>query len=295
MSNIPSIAIIGPGRLGTAIGVLAVRAGLNVTAVGARNQAAAVRAAQAMGGRPRPLSLHAAAADGRLVLLTVRDDAIEALCRDLASADAFNSGAIVAHCSGSLAADILRPARDKCRCAIASFHPLQTFPTADAAIQRFAGVYCFCEGDRRATDVLVELAKVLGAKPVVLPSAGKALYHAAAVTACNYLTTLMDSAVEMCVHAGVERETAHAALGVLLTTTAANAAAMDPADALTGPIARGDVGTVRRHLAALADCPADLRQLYRAAGKRTVSLALRKETIDNHTAEALRDILNSTP
>ena len=295
MSNPPSIAILGPGKVGTAIGVLAVRAGLNVAAVGGRDPAATARAVAAMNDKPRALTLSEAAAAGELVLLCVSDDAIEAVCSQLADAKAFAGGAIVAHCSGALDSGVLAPARDKCGCAVASFHPLQTFPTARAAIERFAGVYCFCEGDERATGVLVELAPAIGARAVVLPSAGKAMYHAAAVMAGNYLTTLMDAAAEMCQLAGVDRDTALAALGVLAVTTAANTQAMGPADALTGPIARGDAGTVRRHLAALASCPGDLQALYRAAGQRTVALAMRKGTIDNDTAETLRNILNSTP
>ncbi len=293
MSNIPSIAILGPGKVGTAIGVLAVRAGLSVVAVGGRDKAAAARAATAIGGEACAATLGEAAGAGGLVLLCVSDDAIEAVCNELALAGAFKQGAIVAHCSGALGSDILRAAGESCGCAVASFHPLQTFPTVGAAIERFAGVYCFCEGDSRATAVLADLAEAIGAKAIMLPSEGKALYHAAAVTACNYVATLMDAAVEMCERAGIARADAHAALGILLTATADNAAAMDPADALTGPIARGDAGTVQRNLAALAGCPADLQALYRAAGERTVTLALRKGTIDDNTAETLRNILKS--
>jgi len=294
MSNVPSISIVGPGKVGTAIGVLAVRAGLNVVAVGGRVAAATARAAKAMASRPCAMTVTDSAGAGEVVLLCVSDDAIETVCSQLAAAGAFKRGAIVAHCSGALGSNVLHSAAEKCGCAVGSFHPLQTFPTVQAAIERLAGAYCFCEGDDRATTVLGELARAIGVQAVMLPSEGKALYHAAGVIACNYVTTLMDAAIELCERAGIERDTARAALGVLLTATADNAAAMDPADALTGPIARGDAGTVRRHLAALASCPADVQALYRSAGERTVRLALRKGTIDNDTAETLRSILKST-
>jgi len=295
MSKIPSISIVGPGKVGTAMGVLAVRAGLNVVAIGGRVAAATARAAEAMAGGCRAMTVTASAGAGELVLLCVSDDAIEVVCSQLAAAGAFRRGAIVAHCSGALGSDVLHSAAEKCGCAVGSFHPLQTFPTVEAAIERLAGAYCFCEGDERATAVLAELARAIGAKAVMLPSAGKALYHAAGVMACNYVTTLMDGAIELCERAGIERDTARSALGVLLTATADNATTMAPADALTGPVARGDAGTVRRHLAALASCPADVQALYRAAGERTVGLALRKGTIDNDTAETLRGIFRSTP
>ena len=290
MSNPPSIAILGPGKVGTAIGVLAVRAGLNVAAVGGRDPAATARAVAAMNDKPRALTLSEAAAAGELVLLCVSDDAIEAVCGQLADAKAFGERVIVAHCSGALSSDALSAAREL-GCSVGSMHPLQTFPTADAAVGRFAGVYCFCEGDNEAVAALTALAEAIGGRPVRVSSAGKPLYHAAAVMAGNYTTALLDAAVEMCRQADIDPQAAQAALSVLATATADNARTMDLAASLTGPIARGDVGTVRRHLAAMADCPADVTHLYCVAGMRTIDLALRKGTIDHHTAQQLRETL----
>ena len=290
MTDAPAIAIIGPGVVGTALGVLARRAGLPVTAIGGRQFAAAARAAERIGGDVAPMTIEAAAGAGDLVLLCVSDDAIEAVCGQLADAKAFGEGVIVAHCSGALSSDALSAAREL-GCSVGSMHPLQTFPTADAAVGRFAGVYCFCEGDNDAVAALTALAEAIGGQPVRVSSAGKALYHAAAVMAGNYTTALLDAAVEMCRQADIDPQAAQAALSVLAAATADNARTMDLAASLTGPIARGDVGTIRRHLAAMADCPADVTHLYCVAGLRTVDLALRKGTIDDHTARELRNTL----
>ncbi|MHC4561605.1 MAG: Rossmann-like and DUF2520 domain-containing protein [Planctomycetota bacterium] len=293
MTSDRTIAIIGPGCVGTALAVLAARAGYTVTAIGGRNESATQSAASQVGSGVEVTTIHDAAAAGDIVLLCVSDDAIETVCNDLAAGEAFRSGVIVAHCSGALGSDILSTAKAQ-GCLVGSVHPLQTFPTADAAIERFAGTYCFCEGDAQAVDVLMELARAMGGKPVFLPSAGKALYHAAAVVAGNYTTALLDAAVGICEQAGIDPADARKALAVLAETSAGNAATMDLPESLTGPIARGDVGTIRRHLDALQACPPRRRELYCVAGLQTIDLAVRKGTITNDTAQQLRDMMEAS-
>jgi predicted short-subunit dehydrogenase-like oxidoreductase (DUF2520 family) len=291
MSDHPTISIIGPGTVGTALGILAARAGLTVVAVGGRDEDKTQRAAARIGLEVRPLSIHDAAASAELVLLTVSDDAIEAVCNELAEAGAFQPNAIVAHCSGALGSDALAAAK-AAGCRVGSMHPLQTFPTPEAVLERLAGAFCFCEGDREAVNVLTTVASAVGANPAELSSDGKALYHAAAVTAGNYVTTLLDAAVAMCEQAGINPQIAQQAMAVLAATTAMNACDMDLTQSLTGPVARGDVGTIERHLQAIESCDEDVRKLYCVAALRTVDLALRKGSIDEPTAQALRDVLS---
>ncbi len=290
MVHIGDIAIIGPGKVGTAIGVLAARAGLRVAAAAGRKSADA--AAAAIGPDVRACAPPEAAAAGKLVLLTVPDDAIEQLCTELAAAGAFTEGTIVAHCSGALSSEILAPARDRCACGVGSMHPMQTFPSVAAAVAKLPGAYCFCEGDEQAVTVLEQLARSIGAKPIRMDPAGKVLYHAAAVMACNYVTALLDAAVTVYGQAGIKSESAVAAIAPLVRATVENVAAMGPAEALTGPIARGDQAVVRGHLEALGRCDDELLALYKALGRRTVGLALRKGTIDDAKADALRKLLD---
>ncbi len=283
------IAIIGPGKVGTAIGVLAARAGLRVV-VGGRNSAKARDAASRIGPGAKARGVDDAAGSAKLVLLTVCDDAIEPLCAQLAQAKAFARGSVVAHCSGALGSDVLISARDQCGCHIGSMHPLQTFPTVEAAVAALPKAYCFCEGDAAAVDTLRELAQRIGSEAVVMDSGGKALYHAAAVMACNYLTTLLDCGLELMAAAGIDRQLAATALLPLVQATLDNNATLGPAAALTGPIARGDAATVARHVAALSGQTA---ALYRAAGLKTIELALKKGSIDAAKADALRKVLNA--
>ena len=292
MTGSADISIIGCGKVGAAIAQLAVGAGRRVSALASRNGARARELAARIGAPEAAGEIAWAAGAGTLVLLTVSDDAIEPLCGELARAGAFGAGSIVAHCSGALGSDILAAARDSCGCLIASMHPLTTFPTAGAAVEKFAGAYCFCEGDAAATDALMDLAADIGGKPMLINAGAKVLYHAAAVMACNYLTALLDAAVTLCGEAGIDRRTALAALGPLAGATLENVTKLGTPAALTGPIARGDEQTVRRHLDALARCDNDLRDFYRIAGKWALQLAaVRDDRNQNNQNRANDDVI----
>ena len=293
MEKAPDISIIGPGKVGTAIGVLASRAHLPVVAVAGGGPGHAERAAEAIGPSVVACSVTEAAAAGGLVLLTVPDGAIAGLCEHLAAREAFAPGAIVAHCCGALTSEVLAPARDRCRCRVGSMHPLQTFPTAEAALERLAGTYCFCEGDEGAVEALMRLAEAIGGRAVRIDPAGKALYHAAAAVACNYLVVLLDAAATLAAGAGVDRATWLAAVGPIAHATVDNVAHLGPAAALTGPIARGDVATVAAHVAAMGGCDRRLRELYAAAGRYALELAGEKGTLDESARDALRTALET--
>lgn len=237
------------------------------------------------------LSLAAGAAD--LVLLTVSDDAIESLCQTLARDNAFRPNAIVAHCSGALTSKILSPASQLCNARIASFHPLQTFPSPQATVKKFAGTYCFIEGDDDAVTTLTEFASDLGGIGQKIDAAGKTLYHAAAVMACNYFTTLVDSACELFAHIGIDGKTAVNALSPILQATLDNNVRLGPAEALTGPILRGDVGTVEKHLQDLAKLSPEILELYRVAGLKTVQLASKSSRLAVESSTKLTELLKS--
>jgi predicted short-subunit dehydrogenase-like oxidoreductase (DUF2520 family) len=291
VASTPVLSIVGPSKVGTAIGVLARRAGYEVAAIGGRDLAKTMAAAERIGGGVEASTPFTAAAAGELVLLAVSDDAIGELCDQLVGAGAFAAGAVVGHCSGALGSDILHAARERCGCHVASVHPLQTFPTAQSAIDGLAGVYWFSEGDESAVKVLNDLIAAIGGKPVGISSEQKPLYHAAAVFACNYLTALMDMALATARGAGVESHTAWEALEPLVRNTVTNVGALGPPAALTGPIARGDTETVLRHQNALREYDPELARLYSAFGRWTIELARRKGSINESAAEALRGVL----
>ncbi len=290
MSKISDIAIVGPGRVGATLGVLAARAGYRIVGVAGRNEQRARAAAARIGRGIKIGSPAEIAGAGKLVLLTVSDDAIEPLCRELAQAGAFSKGAVVAHCCGALSSEVLATAR-QCGAAVGSMHPLQTFPDVDAGIAKFPGTYCFCEGDEPAVAELEAFARAIGGKPVRMSSAGKLLYHASAVMACNYLTALLDAALATAEKADIPRKQALDALEPLVRATLDNVFSRGPAGALTGPIARGDTKLVADQSRDVAAASEDLGLIYRVLGTWSVELALRSGAIDPDRADALRSIL----
>ena len=294
MEKTPDIAIIGPGKVGTALGVLCARAGWNVAAVGGGRRNSAQVAARAIGSSTRVMSAAEAAGAADLVLITVPDDMIAEVCLQLAEAKAFRPQAVVAHCCGAFGSEELESARI-CGAQTGSIHPLQTFPTVQAAVAKLPGAFCFIEGSPHACDVLESLAKAVGAVPMRIEGQCKALYHAAAAVASNYLVTLLDAAAMMIGRslADADRDKALAALGPLVQATLSNVLQLGPERALTGPVARGDIETVRRHLEAVEQVSPQLAAMYRQLGAMTVDLAVRKGTITPETAQTLRRVLST--
>jgi predicted short-subunit dehydrogenase-like oxidoreductase (DUF2520 family) len=273
-----TLSVLGPGRVGTALAILASRGGWDVAAVGARRAEAADEAARRIGPGVQAHTLAQAAGAADVVLLTVSDDAIAPVACSLAGDVRPRPGAVLLHCSGALGSDVLAPAREA-GFAIGSMHPLQTFPTVESAVASLPDTWVFCEGQPAAVAAAECLARSIGARHHRIDPGAKALYHAAAVTACNSLSALMDAALALAEAAGIDRADGWEAMRPLVSATLANIDRLTPAGALTGPVARGDVETIRRHVSALSSMPADLDRLYRAAGRWTVDLARRKGTL----------------
>jgi len=295
MTSKCSISIIGPGKVGTALGVLASRAGIEVAAVGGGHRGAAQAAARLIGPGVRSVSADEAAAAAGLVLLTVPDDVIAPVAAQLAQQGAFLPGTVVAHCSGALGSDALAVAR-QAGCEVGSMHPLQTFPTVEAAVEKLPGAPFFIEGTPAACERLDAFAAAIGGQPRRLRSDAKALYHAAAAMSSNFLVALLDGAsavmaLALTESADANREQAMSALAPLLRASVDNVLALGPEAALTGPIARGDVHTVEQHWKALARFGPEFRDTYHALAKLTIELALRKGTLSEETAHQLRKVL----
>lgn len=291
----PSISIVGPGKVGTALARLAAAAGYSVNAIGGRDATQASAAATSVGDQTQALSVEEAAAASELVILAVLDSAIEEVALGLARAGSMQDGSVLVHCSGALTSELLAPVKANASVSVASFHPLQTFPTIESAMTSLPGSHCFLEGDDRALVMLEAFGAALGTQCVRIETAGKVLYHAGAVLACNYLCGLIDAALGANEAAGIGRGTAMTALRPLIETTLANIANLGPAAALTGPIQRGDAQTVALHMRALEDAAPNLAHLYQTLGESTLSLAEGKASFDEATRAALRRALALDP
>ncbi len=281
-------AIVGAGKLGTALAVLLSRASYPFVGAVNRTLASAQSACDAAGAGTASTDAADVLSGAELVFITTPDDAIGTVCAELAPH--LPEGAVVAHCSGALPSSVLAPA-GAAGSHVGSLHPLQTLATVEQAVELLPGSYCCIEGDPEAVDVLEGVARAIGARPLVIATESKALYHAAAVMACNYLVTLQDAAVRLGTAAGLDGVEFLRALMPLVRGTVHNLEKVGLPNALTGPIERGDVETVRRHLDAIDRHAPEALRLYKLLGRNTVDLAARKGTIDGNTAERLLKLL----
>ncbi len=281
----PTVGFIGAGRMAQALAVALDASGYSVVAVSSRTPASAQRLAAAVPGVMVCAQAQGVADAASLVFITTPDDAIAAVD----AAVAWQGGQVVAHCSGSLASGVLAHAQ-ACGAAVASAHPITTAPGFGLPAAWFEGVGFGAEGDAAALRVLRELVSAIGGYLFEIAPERKALYHLAGVVACNHLVTLLAMAEDLMAAAGVDPQVAAPALRHIAGQTLANAARFGLPGALSGPVARGDLGTVQRHLAGLAEGAPDYLPLYREMVLATIPIGERKGTLTPEQAAALRDI-----
>ncbi|HET9493548.1 MAG TPA: Rossmann-like and DUF2520 domain-containing protein [Chloroflexia bacterium] len=286
------VAFVGAGKVGTALASLLHARGVDVAIAGRTTQASR-RAARTAGLDPERAKDVAAAVEGaRIVCLAVPDDAIEQVCREIADAGGWRPDHGVVHCSGALPSTVLASAK-AAGAQIASFHPLQAFADVDAAIRQIPGSAFAIEGDPDLAADLDRLAALLGGTAIHLRANQKTLYHAAAAILSNYTVTLAATAADLLVREGLAPDS-NTALGYLLPLlrgTVNNLEALGLPAALTGPIARGDAGTVARHLVALEKCAPEVLDLYRELAEQTIPLAREKTGLSDEAIARLRNAL----
>jgi predicted short-subunit dehydrogenase-like oxidoreductase (DUF2520 family) len=281
----PLIGFVGAGAVGTALGVAFTRAGWPIAAVASRDAGRRERFVRLTGGDARAYADPAPLLDEvELVFLTVPDDAIGSVAASIH----LYAGQAIVHTSGLLGPDILTPALAAGTQA-GSFHPLVAFADIERAVAALDGATVALEGDDQLVALLARLAEAIGATPVRLAPGAKAAYHAAAVLAAGGLVALLDAIVELGRVAGLDEPAALDVYGPLARQTLDNARALGVRAALTGPATRGDVGTLRTHLAELERSAPGVLPLYVAAAEREIDLAEARGAIGPETAISLRD------
>lgn len=277
---------MGAGRLAWSLAPALLRAGYAITAVAGHSLEGSVALARALGPSTRSVTNAKDVLDtAELVFLTVPD----AIIGSLADSLPWQPRHLVVHCSGALSLDALSTAA-AAGAEIGTFHPIQSFPTRRPEPERFTNIYCGIEATGSLESLLEHIARALGAHSLSLAGVDRSLYHAAAVFASNDVIALMSAASRTWALAGLAPDIARVALAPLLTATAANIAALDLASALTGPLARGDAGTIRGHLEALSGEP-ELRDLYRRLGVELLRVAAHSPT----TRQELINLLTDPP
>jgi predicted short-subunit dehydrogenase-like oxidoreductase (DUF2520 family) len=267
-----SIAIAGTGRVAQALGRLLAERGEPVVAVAGRNPEHTRAAAAFVGYKAKPATLSSLPKRASRVIIAVSDSAIAEVARLLAASGMRQGLAI--HTCGAMGAEGLAPLASA-GVSCGALHPLQTFATPEQGLSALLGCTFASDGDGPAVEWIAHIADLLGAATLSVPRQGRPLYHAAAVMASNYVVSLVDAAAMLMDAAGIKPGEALRALGPLVESSVANALRFGTAQALTGPIQRGDLETISSHLRALAGAPESVRVLYRAAGLHTAGLAVR--------------------
>ncbi len=283
------IGFIGAGTVGTALATRLSQKGARITAASSRRLTSAERLASSLPHCHACSSPQEVADVAELIFITTPDDAIAEVANEVH----WHPGESVVHCSGAHSLDILKPA-NQAGANVGSFHPLQTFADINQAVENLPGSTFAIEAEEPLLSTLKELTSLLDGNWIELKPGDKVVYHAAAVFACNYMVTLVELATDLWQTFGVPQKEATKALIPLLRGTVNNINNIGLPDCLTGPISRGDLSTISKHLTALKDKNPSLLAAYKQLGLHTIPIALGKGKINEHKAEELKTLFTNS-
>lgn len=269
------VVILGPGRLGQALGRLLAERGVRITLVAARRSPAARGAVRFIGmGRPVALT-DPVLADAGVILITTSDAAIASVAKAVVGLTHDWRGRVVLHTSGALPSTVLVSFKRR-GASVGSLHPFQTIPSPPAGVRNLPGCVWGIEGDAQALRVARHLIGTLGGRTFRLRPDRKILYHAAAFLACPTVVTLMEHSARLLRQSGVPAKLVDPMLARFVSETARNFGELGARRALTGPAVRGDWTTLRRHLAALRRTSPQVVPVYQELAREMLRLAGRR-------------------
>jgi predicted short-subunit dehydrogenase-like oxidoreductase (DUF2520 family) len=282
------LGFIGAGTVGTALAVLLNRQGYKVAGVYDINHSAADRLAASVKDCSVMVNSQQVADTADLTFITTPDNAIEQVASEIKWA----KGKSVVHCSGADSTDILDKARRE-GVNVGGFHPLQTFAGLQQAIENIPGSTFVIEAEEPLLTTLKEMAGLLGGSWIQLKATDKAAYHAAAVFASNYLVTLVKMSADLWRTFSIPSDQAIKALLPLMRGTLHNIETIGLPLCLTGPIARGDSGTISKHIKEINEKTPELLTSYKELGLQTIPIALAKGKIDKKQANEMELLLRN--
>lgn len=282
-----TVGVVGAGRVGAVLGAALARAGHRVTGVYAVSEASRERAAALLPGVP-VADVPTVVAGAELVLLAVPDDALAGLVSGLAATGAWQAGQLVVHTSGRVGTAVLDPVRAHHAFGLA-LHPAMTFTGTAMDLDRLVECVFGVTTDPELAPVAEALVLEMGGTPHAVAESERVAYHAALSHGANHLVTLTAEAMELLTRAGVSEP--RRVLAPLLHAALDNALRMGDA-ALTGPVSRGDVGTVSDHLRELDRLAPEIRRTYVALARATALRALDAGRLRPAAAEPLLDVLS---
>lgn len=284
-----TVAIVGLGKVGTAVGLLLQAAGYRIVAVSDLAPEALKRSSHFPDASIFSDCARASAL-ARCILITTRDDQIASVCEEICSRDGVRPGDKCVHMSGAGALDLLASAR-RLGAHVASIHPIQSFADVEGAIANLPGSTFGITADPALQPWALRFVRDLGGVPFLVSEEEKTLYHAAACMASNYLTALVSMVEDLYRVLGVAPSSALQTFLPLVRGTVRNIEAQGTVEALTGPIARGDVGTLRKHLIALRSQKPDYLQIYCQLGLMTLALSARQHRLGPEKISEMEAVL----
>jgi len=262
-------------------------------AVISRNQQRAEDAVSFIGCDPATASTDLGQAkEGDILLLALPDDKLAPMAEQLQNDIELAAGTTLVHFSGLQPASVMSVEGSGCR--VVSIHPLLSFADREMATKRLTDCPCALEGEQAVIPQAQELTAAIGGKAFQLPAEAKALYHSAACIASNYLVTITASARDLLVKCGIDKQQARELLIPIQQATCENLTHHNPEDALTGPIVRGDIGTVGCHISTIKEKHPELLDMYLCLGKQTIELATSSGRLQKEQAKRLRQLLENT-
>ncbi len=287
-----TLTFLGYGKTGRALGRRWAQA--KVFAIGQvlTRSAESAQAAVAFLGAGQAINDFAGIEPADAFFLAVPDDALAETARKLAATGMIMDGAICWHASGAIPSSVLKPLKDA-GAEIASLHPVKSFADPASAAATFRGTPWVIEGMPEACQLLAEASRAIGGVPiqVTMSNRDKAVYHAGTTLASNCLVALAEVAIQCLEQAGFQRQQAIQLLGPLMAGSIQNVTKLGTTEALTGPISRGEIGTVARHLAALEGSKPIVVQSYRLLGQLIVDLARQQENANQDTLNTIQELL----
>lgn len=287
----PQISLIGAGAAGQAMIFALHHLGYPISAIASRSYDSAKACATKVSASIATTDLTQAAIAGDIVVIATPDTIIETVACEIAANGAFRQGQLVMHLSGALSSDALHAAAEAGADTLA-FHPVQTLASGEQGAKLLQKAYFCLEGGDRALHLGRELAQGLSGKVITLSKEQKGTYHAALCIASNYLVTLEQIAVKMLGHAGIENQTALNLLMPLIQGAVDNLNQSGIPQALTGPISRGDIATLEKHLQALDQLPENMGDIYKRLGIESVELGRAKGSMAPGSEEEILRLLS---
>lgn len=286
MVPVPSFHIVGAGKVAQTLAVLWQRSGRYcLHGVWSRSPASAQQLLGQVAGGQHCADIHTLP-EADIVVVGVKDDAIEAVDALLANLPWLSAQTTVLHFSGAHSSHIFRQLAGK-GVSLGSLHPVYAFAEVATAITQLHGHFCAVEGDASALPLLHNLAVAAGLQPFTIAAQDKSRYHAALSVSANYLVTLNAYARSILINTGLPETVAAVLVHSLMQQNLNQLADLPPQQALTGPIVRGDAATVAAHLKVLS---ASEQPLYRVLGMETARLAQARVGLAD--TQAMLDLLS---